>query len=119
MPAAALAASNADDIAGSAKRTAASLRGGAMRSRDEGHAMRIEGFHDPGEVCQRAGQAIHLVDHDHIDKPRMDIRQQWKRSRFLKIMIGKDILHSGGCLDAPADHCILAVAIPLDADTND
>jgi hypothetical protein len=38
--------------------------------------MGIEQFHQLGEVGERAGQAIDLVDHDDVDLPRADILQQ-------------------------------------------
>ena len=36
----------------------------------------IERLDDPGEVRERAGQAIHLVDNDQIDLPLPDAGQQ-------------------------------------------
>ena len=40
---------------------------------DEGDTAGIERLDDPGEVRERAGQAIHLVDDDQIDLPLPDV----------------------------------------------
>ena len=40
----------------------------------------IERLDDPGEVRERAGQAIHLVDNDQIDLPLPDVGQQIERA---------------------------------------
>src|SRR5690606_5794171 len=38
-----------------------------LRHRDEGHVVGIEYLHDLGKVHQRTGQAVDLVDDDHVD----------------------------------------------------
>jgi hypothetical protein len=43
---------------------------------DERHSVRIEQFDHLGEVGQRAGQAIHLVDDYDIDEAFTDISEQ-------------------------------------------
>jgi hypothetical protein len=41
--------------------------------RDEGDAFGVEGFHDLGEIEQRTGQAVDLIDHHHVDFAGADI----------------------------------------------
>jgi hypothetical protein len=36
----------------------------------------VEDLHDPGEVEQRATEAVHLVDHDAVDLPGFDVFEQ-------------------------------------------
>jgi hypothetical protein len=43
---------------------------------NEGHPVPVEGLDDLGEVGERAGQAIDLVDHDDIDLSGLDVGQQ-------------------------------------------
>ena len=52
--------------------------GGAevLGDRDEADALFVEEVDHLHEVQQRAGQAVDLVDDDHIDLPGVDIRQQ-------------------------------------------
>ena len=38
-----------------------------LRDRDERYVMAIEQLHELGEVSQRAGQPVDLVNDDHID----------------------------------------------------
>ena len=45
--------------------------------------MRIEDLDDLGEVGERAGQPVDLVDHDDVDLARLDIGQQPLQSRAL------------------------------------
>ena len=47
-----------------------------LRDRDEGDAVPVEHLDQLGEVGQRAAEAVDLVDHDHVDQPVLDIRQQ-------------------------------------------
>ena len=47
-----------------------------LRYRHEADAPRIEPLDDPREVGEAAGQPVDLVDHHHIDKPRLDIAHQ-------------------------------------------
>ena len=44
--------------------------------RDEADPVRVEEFHKLGEVGERSGQSVHLVDHDHIDPVLLDRVQQ-------------------------------------------
>ena len=66
---------------------------------DEGDAAGIERLDDPGEVRERAGQAIHLVDDDQIDLPLPDVGQQ---------------ILQGGAVHGPAGDPAVVVAFPLD-----
>jgi hypothetical protein len=36
----------------------------------------VEQLHKLGKVSQRAGEAVHLVDHHHVDEPGLDVSQQ-------------------------------------------
>jgi hypothetical protein len=47
-----------------------------LGDRDERDAMRVEGLHDLGEVSQRPGQTVDLIDHDHIDSPGAHVSEQ-------------------------------------------
>jgi hypothetical protein len=53
-------------------------RGGVelLGHRDEGDLMGIEDLDDLGEVGQRPGEAIDLVDHDHVDLPGFDVGKE-------------------------------------------
>ena len=43
---------------------------------EEGHAVRLEGVQQLGEVGQRAAQAVDLVDHHHVDQALLDVGEQ-------------------------------------------
>jgi hypothetical protein len=47
-----------------------------LSDRDEADAVLVEHLHDPGEVEQRTGQAVDLVDHHAVDQAIADILQQ-------------------------------------------
>ena len=47
-----------------------------LRHRDERDAAGVEAFDQFGEVGQRAGQPVDLVDHDHVDPAFLDIGEQ-------------------------------------------
>jgi hypothetical protein len=47
-----------------------------LGDRDEGHALCVEGFHDLGEVEERAGQTVDLVDHNHVNPAFSDIAEK-------------------------------------------
>jgi hypothetical protein len=54
-------------------------RGGGVEGlghRDEGGARCVEDGDDAGEVGERAGQPVDLVDHDDVDGAGLDIREQ-------------------------------------------
>ncbi len=55
-----------------------------LRHRDNGRTRIIERLDQLGEVSQRAGQAIDLVDHDHIDPAGLYIRQQALQGRAVQ-----------------------------------
>src|SRR6202020_2677528 len=44
--------------------------------RDKGDAMGIERLDQLGEVGERAGQAIDLIDDDHVDPSRLHVDEQ-------------------------------------------
>ena len=44
--------------------------------RDKGHAVGVEQVHQLGEVGERPGQAVDLVDHHHVDQTGPDVLQQ-------------------------------------------
>ena len=46
--------------------------------------MRVKHIDDPGKVAERAGQAVHLVDHSRIDPAGFDIGEQPLQSRPLQ-----------------------------------
>ena len=45
-------------------------------TRDERDVVLVEDLDDPGEVDERAGQPVDLVDDDHVDAAALDIAQQ-------------------------------------------
>jgi hypothetical protein len=47
-----------------------------LGDRDKGHVVLIEQLHELGEVCQRPGQAVDLIDDDDFDLPAANIPQQ-------------------------------------------
>jgi hypothetical protein len=64
----------------------ASHRGGGvelLRHRNEGDPVCVEGFDHLGEVGERAGQPVNLVDHDHIDRSVIEIGHQPLQGRAL------------------------------------
>jgi hypothetical protein len=67
------------------EREPAHRRGGVelLGHRDEGDAVRVEGLDDPGEVGERAGQPVDLVDEQEVDPAALDIGQKalQRRSR--------------------------------------
>lgn len=38
--------------------------------------MLVERLDDPGEVAERAGQAIDLIDHHHVDRACRDVGER-------------------------------------------
>ena len=52
--------------------------------RDEGNTVFIEGFHDPGEVHERAAESIDFVDHHAIDLPAFDVFEESIESRSIE-----------------------------------
>jgi hypothetical protein len=67
--------------------------------------VRIEHFHQLGEVGQRAREAIHLVDHHHLDTACADLRQEllqpWtlhRAARVAAVFKGADHLPAQGLL---------------------
>ena len=67
-------------------------RGGGIEllgDRDEGDAVGVEGFHDLGEVEQRARQPVDFVDHYHIDLAGRDVAEEPLEGRALHRPTGK------------------------------
>jgi hypothetical protein len=54
-----------------------------LGDRNKRHRVRIEQLDHLGEVGQRTGQPIHLVDHYDIDDPLADVGQQTLQGRTL------------------------------------
>jgi hypothetical protein len=46
--------------------------------------MLVEQLHQLGEICQRPGQPVHLVDDDDVDLPASDIAQQLLQGRAVE-----------------------------------
>ena len=60
--------------------------GGRVESlghRDEGDTMLVEHFHELGEVGERPGQAVDLIDDDRVDPPGADGFEQALQSRSI------------------------------------
>ena len=53
----------------------------AADDRNEGHPLGIEQFHQLGEVRQRTGQPVDLIDDDDIDLPSFDAFQEMLQGR--------------------------------------
>ena len=49
---------------------------------------RLEPFDELGEVGERAGQAVDLVDHDHVDATGIDVGEQALQRRALQRAAG-------------------------------
>jgi hypothetical protein len=64
--------------------------------RDERDARGVEDRDDAGEVGQRPGQAVDLVDHDDVDLPRRDIREQRLESWALHRAAGEAAIVEDG-----------------------
>jgi hypothetical protein len=47
-----------------------------LGDRDERHRMLVEQLHELGEIGQRSGQPVHLVDDDDIDLSATEVAQQ-------------------------------------------
>ena len=47
-----------------------------LGDRDERHLMGVECLDQLGEVGERAGQPIHLIDDDHVDPSRLHVDEQ-------------------------------------------
>ncbi len=60
-----------------------------LRDRDEGDLVFVERFQQPGEVEQRSGKAVHLVDHDHVDPARLDVGHEPREPRPLHVRAGE------------------------------
>ncbi len=60
------------------ERQPAHRRGGveSLGDRDEGTAGGIEALDQLGEIGKGSGQAVDLVDHNHLNEPRVDVCQQ-------------------------------------------
>lgn len=52
--------------------------------RDEGNTIFIEGFHDPGEVHERAAKSIDFVGHHAIDLSAFDVFEESIESRSIE-----------------------------------
>ena len=55
---------------------------------DERDRSGVEHLDQLGEVGQRAGQAVDLVDHDHVDLAGLDILQQLLEGRAVEVAAG-------------------------------
>ena len=60
-----------------------------LRDRDEGHALSVKGFHDLGEVEQRTGQPVDLVDHDNVNLALGNIAEKPLQGRAVHGSTGK------------------------------
>ena len=49
----------------------------------------VEHLDQLGKVHQRAAQAVDLVDDDHVDEPRLDVREQLLQGRALQTAAGE------------------------------
>ena len=47
--------------------------------------MRVENIDEPGKVGKRAGEAVDLVDHHHIDQSGLDVLEQPFEGRAFEI----------------------------------
>ena len=56
--------------------------------RDERNRLGIEGFYQFGEVCERSGQSVDLVDDDHVDTAGLDILQELLKGRPVQVAAG-------------------------------
>src|SRR3989442_3077518 len=52
--------------------------------RHKGHGMLVEQFHQLGEIRQRPGQPVYLVDHHNINLAGPDIGQEALQGRAVK-----------------------------------
>ena len=80
-------------------------RGGGVEllgDRDEGHAVLIEQLDQLGEVGQRAGQAVDLVDDDDVDLAGSHILQQPLQGRAVGIAAGEAAIVIFGPDQGPA-----------------
>ncbi len=66
------------------KIAASKKKGLWMGDRDERHAVAVEGLNDLGEVGERPGQAIDLIDHDDVDPAGIDGGEQALPSRAVQ-----------------------------------
>src|SRR2546430_187325 len=64
--------------------------------------MLVEQFDQFGEVCQRAGQAVDLVDDNDIDLPATNIPKQSLQGRAIRIATGKPAIVILGSNQRPA-----------------
>jgi len=55
-----------------------------LRDRHERHVMGIEQLNDLGEISERAGEPIDLVNQHNVDRPRPDIGQELPHGRTLE-----------------------------------
>ena len=60
-----------------------------LRDRNEGDAAAVEDLDEPGEVGERPGQPVDLVDDDHVDLAGLDIGDQPFQGRPLHRAAGK------------------------------
>jgi hypothetical protein len=60
-----------------------------LRHRDEGHIIRVERLDKLGEVGERAGQPIDLVDDDHVHPALFHFGQEEPQGRTLERSAGK------------------------------
>ena len=79
-------------------------RGGVelLGDRDEGDAPRIEGFHDLGEVEQRACQTVDLINDHHVDLGVGDIGEKSLQGRAVQCPAGVAAVVIQGRQDRPA-----------------
>ena len=63
--------------------------GEVLRDAHEGRARPVEAVHDLGEIEQRAGQAIYLVDDEDVDLPRLDVLYQPLEGGALEVRAGE------------------------------
>jgi hypothetical protein len=79
-------------------------RGGVelLGDRDEGHTVLVEQLDEFCEVRQRAGQAVDLVDHDHVDLAGAHVVEQPPQSRPVGVAARESPVFVCGSQQAPS-----------------
>lgn len=60
-----------------------------LRHAHKRDTLAVEELHEPREVHQRTAEAVHLVDHDAVDLPGLDIGHQALERRALDVPAGE------------------------------
>ena len=64
--------------------------------------MGVESLDDLGKVGERTGEAVDLVDDDHLDTARFDVREQLLETRAPHVAAGKSTIVVVGADGLPA-----------------